>query len=78
MGWVGDNGIGIDTMYHERVFEPFERLDKNVDGSGLGLTRVKQIIEHHDGKVWVESEGRNKGSKFYFNLPLTCTETEKS
>jgi len=40
------------------------------EGSGLGLNISKKIIELHGGEIWVKSEGRNKGSIFYFSLPI--------
>jgi signal transduction histidine kinase len=46
----------------------FEQLDRDSDGSGIGLALVKRIIESHGGKVWVESQGQDKGSAFYFTL----------
>ncbi len=67
--WVADNGIGIEASYHDKIFELFQRLDSDVQGSGVGLALVKRIVEHHGGRIWVESEGRGKGSTFYFTLP---------
>jgi len=69
--YVQDNGIGIDPRYHEKVFELFEKLDPNSDGTGIGLALVKRIIEVHGGRIWVESEGLGHGSTFCFTLPRT-------
>ena len=70
---VIDNGIGIEKEDQERIFEAFDRVDNPVtrekNGTGLGLTIAKQIIEMHGGRIWVESE-YGKGSKFIFTLPL--------
>ena len=66
--FVQDNGIGIDPQYSERIFGLFNKLDANTQGSGVGLTLVKRIIEIHGGKVWVESQPGN-GATFYVNLP---------
>jgi len=68
--FVSDNGIGIDPAYHERVFGLFNKLDSNTEGTGVGLALVKRIIEFHGCKVWVESEGINKGATFCFTLPV--------
>jgi len=65
--FVQDNGIGIDLQYGERIFGLFNKLDSNTQGSGVGLTIVKRIIEVHGGKIWVESTP-GKGSTFYFTL----------
>jgi len=65
--FVRDNGIGIAREYHERIFGLFNRLDQNIDGTGIGLTIVKRILEFHGGRIWVESE-IDKGSTFYFTL----------
>ena len=67
--FVRDNGIGIDPHYHERIFGLFNRLDPDIEGTGIGLTLVRRIVEIHGGKVWVESE-LGAGATFFFTLPL--------
>lgn len=67
--YVKDNGIGIDQKYLNKVFDLFERIYNRYEGSGVGLAIVKRIIESQKGRVWVESEGTDKGSTFYFALP---------
>jgi signal transduction histidine kinase len=67
--FVKDNGIGIEPQYHSRIFRLFEKLDSTSEGTGVGLTLVKRIIETHGGKIWVESEGLGKGTAFCFTLP---------
>ena len=66
--FVQDNGIGIDPQFHERIFGLFNKLDTKAEGTGIGLTLVKRIIEVHGGNIWVESE-LGKGATFYFTLP---------
>ena len=67
---VEDNGIGIDLQYHEQIFGLFNRLDQSIDGTGIGLSLVKSIIEAHKGSISVESEGAGRGSTFCFSLPV--------
>ncbi len=68
--FVQDNGIGIDEKYHQIIFGLFNKLDAESGGTGIGLALVKRIIEVHGGRVWVESEGEGKGSRFCFTLPV--------
>jgi signal transduction histidine kinase len=67
--FVRDNGKGIEKSYQDKIFGLFDRLDKNADGTGLGLTLVKRIVEYYGGTIRVESAGAGQGSCFYFTLP---------
>jgi PAS domain S-box-containing protein len=68
--FVKDNGIGIDPQYHDKIFELFDKLEPNSEGTGIGLALVKRIINVHEGEIWVESQGNGSGATFYFTLPL--------
>jgi signal transduction histidine kinase len=70
--YVKDNGIGIAPEHHERVFGLFNQLDPKIEGTGVGLTLVKRIVEFHGGRIWVESEA-GKGATFCFTLPVPQT-----
>jgi PAS domain S-box-containing protein len=67
--FVRDNGIGIDPRFRDRVFGLFEKLDPDSEGSGVGLALIKRIVDQHHGRVWVESEGKGKGTTVCFTLP---------
>ncbi len=69
---IKDTGVGMKPEQQKRVFDEFYKADSSrhhFDSSGLGMAITKRIIEMHDGKIWVESEGLGKGSTFYFTLP---------
>jgi len=66
--FVRDNGIGVNPKYSDKIFGLFDKLDSNSDGSGAGLAIVKRTVEVHGGRIWVESKGENKGSRFCFTL----------
>ena len=74
---IKDNGIGFTEQEKSKIFKQFGKierygqgLDLGIDGTGLGLYISKKIVESHGGEIWMESEGKNKGSTFYFSLPL--------
>lgn len=65
-----DNGIGIDPQYFPKLFVMFSRLESNTkyEGTGLGLSLCRRIIENMDGRMYVDSEV-GKGSTFFFEIP---------
>jgi PAS domain S-box-containing protein len=69
-----DNGIGLAEPDQERIFKPFEQADNSASrryqGTGLGLSLAKQMVELHGGRIWAESEGEGQGCAFHFILPL--------
>jgi signal transduction histidine kinase len=75
---VSDNGIGVNPGDLERIFEPFEQVEnttsRRFQGTGLGLSLTRRLVELHGGKIWAESEGEGKGSRFRFVIPLSGPE----
>jgi signal transduction histidine kinase len=71
---VSDTGIGILPEDQQRIFAPFEQVDgsasRKYQGTGLGLTLTRMLVELHGGYITVESEGKDKGSTFRFIIPV--------
>jgi signal transduction histidine kinase len=69
---VGDNGIGIDPQYCEKVFKLFQRAvsDPRYPGAGVGLAICRKIVEEHGGRIWMESKP-GSGTKIFFTLPMS-------
>jgi signal transduction histidine kinase len=66
--YVKDSGPGIADQNMSRLFKPFEQISRHPEGgTGLGLAICKQIVEHHGGKIWAESD-LGKGATFFFSL----------
>ena len=70
---VADTGIGIKQADLERIFNPFEQVDnsssRRYQGTGLGLSLSRNLVELHSGTIWAESEGEGKGTTFSFIIP---------
>lgn len=76
--WVKDNGIGIKKEFQDKIFQIFQRAPNTlqVEGTGIGLSIVKKIVELNGGKVWVESE-EGKGSQFFVRWPKAAASSVK-
>jgi signal transduction histidine kinase len=77
---VKDTGIGMTEKEIKKIFDEYYKADSSrhdFDSSGLGMPICKRIVEKHGGKIWAESDGKGKGSIFYFTLPATNKITNK-
>ncbi len=72
---VSDTGIGIKSEDQEHIFNPFDQVENSASrrfqGTGLGLSLSKSLVELHGGSIWVESKGEGQGSTFSLILPIT-------
>jgi signal transduction histidine kinase len=68
---VKDNGIGIKQEHGDKIFKLFQRLSRapQYEGTGIGLTICKNIVEKHNGKIWFESQ-EGQGTTFFIELPI--------
>jgi signal transduction histidine kinase len=71
---VRDSGIGIKNEDIAKIFQPFEQVEnsssRRFQGTGLGLSLTKSLVELHGGKIWAESEGEGKGATFHIVIPI--------
>ncbi len=68
---VADNGRGFDPQFADRIFGLFQRLhNREVEGTGMGLSIARKIVERHGGRMWAKSQ-ETLGSTFFFSLPVT-------
>jgi signal transduction histidine kinase len=69
---IDDRGIGIESRYRELVFKPMERLlEKDVPGSGMGLTFARRIVESHGGTIAIAGTQNGKGIRIHVEFPLS-------
>jgi light-regulated signal transduction histidine kinase (bacteriophytochrome) len=68
---VADQGIGFDESYTDKIFQPFQRLHghSEYEGSGIGLSVCKKIVERHNGSIRVQSQP-GEGATFFISLPV--------
>ena len=67
--YVKDSGIGIPAERVATIFQRFGKINDFVQGTGLGLTLCRMLVEKMGGRIWLRSQ-EGKGSRFYFTLPL--------
>lgn len=77
---IQDTGIGVPEEKKGLIFDPYVQAHwsstRTANGAGLGLTICRGIIEQHDGRIWVENNAQEQGSKFTFTLPVITPKTD--
>jgi signal transduction histidine kinase len=70
---ISDTGIGMHPEDLVRIFRPFEQVERTTSrrfqGTGLGLSLTKQLVDLHGGKIWAESKGEGEGTLFHVVIP---------
>ena len=78
---VTDTGIGIEQAHLELIFKPFEQVESSTSrkfqGTGLGLSLSRRLVELHGGRIWAESPGVQRGSAFTFTIPILEAESNQ-
>ncbi len=71
---VRDNGVGLKEEDITKIFNPFEQVEnsssRRFQGTGLGLSLTKRLVDLHGGDIWAESEGEGKGATFHLTIPI--------
>lgn len=66
---VADNGVGLDEIYHEKAFQPFQRIEhRDRPGSGMGLAICRKVVHLHGGRIWY-TRNTEGGTTFHFTIP---------
>ena len=75
----GDNGMGIEPEYAERIFVIFQRLHERsaYPGTGIGLAMTRKIVEYFGGRIWLDTS-YTEGSRFLFTLPMPAETMNES
>jgi len=74
--YVRDNGMGIDPRYSEKIFLPFQKLNQESEGLGIGMALASRIVEFHGGRIWFDSTP-GEGTTFFFTLQNKNSERNK-
>jgi light-regulated signal transduction histidine kinase (bacteriophytochrome) len=65
-----DNGVGLEEIYQDKVFQPFQKIDtRKLGGSGMGLAICKKVVKLHGGSIWYTPNHQGAGTTFNFTLP---------
>ncbi|MDN3491250.1 sensor histidine kinase [Winogradskyella bathintestinalis] len=65
--YIKDNGIGIEEVYFDKIFQTFQKLENSIESTGIGLSIVKKIVDIYGGEIWLTSK-IGEGTTFYFTI----------